>query len=572
MVRPREEWPPQPRPSLIVQGYEEWAAVVRRLSAAGMIVFLDRVERINGAFAVPKPDGGLRFIFNGTAANEVFFEPPRVDLPTPSHVAELEVPGGAAVFVAKTDLSDFFHSFRVEPWLLPFFAMPAVRAGDVGAMGCEVDSMVFPCLATVPMGWNWSVLCTQEAHRFVLYSRTSARKQDELGAPDKVINRPRHGLYVDDFMQLVTEPALRRARHLRGEYLDATRAVGWVAKPAKMIDFTARPTDLLGILFDGVRASYGLSPDKIAGLIARTLQLCEVGSVTMAHLRAILGSWCWALLVRRPAFSVLEHVFGQLDPLARPQQRVQLWRTSVRELLCLVDLAPLLRASLGAPWFDTVFAVDASEDGLGGVLDAGKKVDAQACAQLGRACFELASGRQGRRASWSQGSSRTLPRPAARAVTPPPRPVVDVVGEEDSAAGERRFAWDTALRGARWVVFHASPVQRQEHITSLEVLAVRTIPLRVASTPGGIGSRILFLSDSAVALGALRKGRSSSHAMNLRCRQVAAHVLAADLFLLGLWVSTQLNPADEPSRRFGLPQARGRPGPPSNEPGSADRR
>jgi hypothetical protein len=276
--------------------------------------------------------------------------------------------------------------------------------------------------------------------------------------------------------------------------------------------------------------------------------------------------------VRRPAFSVLEHVFGQLDPLARPQRRVQLWRTSVRELLCLVDLAPLLRASLGAPWFDTVFAVDASEDGLGGVLDAGKKVDAQACAQLGRACFELASGRQGRRASWSQGSSRTLPRPAARAVTPPPRPVVDVVGEEDSAAGERRFAWDTALRGARWVVFHASPVQRQEHITSLEVLAVRTIPLRVASTPGGIGSRILFLSDSAVALGALRKGRSSSHAMNLRCRQVAAHVLAADLFLLGLWVSTQLNPADEPSRRFGLPQARGRPGPPSNEPGSADRR
>ena len=105
-----------------------------------------------------------------------------MDLPTPSHVAELEVPGGAAVFVAKTDLSDFFHSFRVEPWLLPFFAMPAVTAGVVGAVGCEADSMVFPCLATVPTGWTWSVLCTQEAHRFVLYSRTSARKQDELGA------------------------------------------------------------------------------------------------------------------------------------------------------------------------------------------------------------------------------------------------------------------------------------------------------------------------------------------------------------------------------------------------------
>jgi len=137
--------------------------------------------------------------------------------------------------------------------VLPGRLAVAVRAGDVGAMGCEVDSMVFPCLATVPMGWNWSVLCTQEAHRFVLYSRTSARKQDELGAPDKVINRPRHGLYVDDFMQLVTEPALRRARHLRGEYLDATRAVGWVAKPAKMIDFTARPTDLLGICSGFVR-------------------------------------------------------------------------------------------------------------------------------------------------------------------------------------------------------------------------------------------------------------------------------------------------------------------------------
>ena len=100
--------------------------------------------------------------------------------------------------------------------------------------------------------------------------------------------------------------------------------------------------------------------------------------------------------------------------------------------------------------------------------------------------------------------------------------------------GRKGTALQEALRGARWVVFHASPVQRPEHITSLEVLAVRTIPLRVATTPGGIGSRVLFLSDSAVALGALRKGRSSSHAMNLRCRQVAAHVLAADLFLLGL--------------------------------------
>ena len=82
-------------------------------------------------------------------------------------------------------------------------------------------------------------------------------------------------------MQLVTEPALPRARRLRGEYLDATRAVGWVAKPAKMIDFTSRPTDLLGVLFDGVRASYGLSPDKFAGLIARTLKLCEAGSVPL---------------------------------------------------------------------------------------------------------------------------------------------------------------------------------------------------------------------------------------------------------------------------------------------------
>lgn len=59
-----------------------------------------------------------------------------------------------------------------------------------------------------------------------------------------------------------------------------------------------------------------------------------------------------------------------------------------------------------------------------------------------------------------------------------------------------------------------------------------------------------MLSDSQVAVGALTKGRTSSHTLLCRLRPICALLLAAGIQLFTRWIRSELNPADEPSRRY----------------------
>ena len=60
----------------------------------------------------------------------------------------------------------------------------------------------------------------------------------------------------------------------------------------------------------------------------------------------------------------------------------------------------------------------------------------------------------------------------------------------------------------------------------------------------------MILIDSQAALAVLTKGRSSSKAVNRLLRKVCALTLALNVYLLGGWVDTAENPADEASRLF----------------------
>eukprot|EP00435_Cladocopium_sp_Y103_P054778 s889_g18.t1 len=62
--------------------------------------------------------------------------------------------------------------------------------------------------------------------------------------------------------------------------------------------------------------------------------------------------------------------------------------------------------------------------------------------------------------------------------------------------------------------------------------------------------RTLILLDSQAALAVLTKGRSSSKAVNRILRRVCALTLALNTYLLGGWIDTAENPADEASRLF----------------------
>jgi hypothetical protein len=106
-----------------------------------------------------------------------------------------------------------------------------------------------------------------------------------------------------------------------------------------------------------------------------------------------------------------------------------------------------------------------------------------------------------------------------------------------------------------WRTIVASPVRFPgSHINSLEGAAA-VLGLRWAlSTPSTIGSRVLLLSDSSVIVSALAKGRSSSRVAQA-ARRFAALQLAAAVRVTLVWIPTDKNPADSPSRLFGRPSS-----------------
>ena len=162
-----------------------------------------------------------------------------------------------------------------------------------------------------------------------------------------------------------------------------------------------------------------------------------------------------------------------------------LWPSVRQELSTLVGLAPLLSADLGAPWFPRVVASDAS--------------------------------------SWGQGVVAARADPAACNV-----------------ADLAQYEWRTVV---------SSSWDRPEHINVLEVRALTTAVRWALSHPTSVGRRAMVLSDSQVAVGAVRKGRSSSRSLLVRLRALSALLLAGGVQLDAVWIPSESNPADGPSRR-----------------------
>ncbi len=90
--------------------------------------------------------------------------------------------------------------------------------------------------------------------------------------------------------------------------------------------------------------------------------------------------------------------------------------------------------------------------------------------------------------------------------------------------------------------------ERETHINVLETQAVFDLARKLARQTEHMGQRKLVLVDNQAAIGAIRKGRSSSRLMMRPLRRLMAVVTAGNLRLALGWVRTDWNPADGPSR------------------------
>ena len=130
---PQKELKPLPKPTVFGKT-AEYVALTLRLIDSKMIVFTTTPEVVNGLSCRKKPNGDYRLIIDGRWANREFVEPPHIELPTPDLFAKIVVPPPVPgtprtkLWVAKTDLSDYYYNIAIPEWMIPFFALPLYRS------------------------------------------------------------------------------------------------------------------------------------------------------------------------------------------------------------------------------------------------------------------------------------------------------------------------------------------------------------------------------------------------------------------------------------------------------------
>jgi hypothetical protein len=94
---------------------------------------------------------------------------------------------------------------------------------------------------------------------------------------------------------------------------------------------------------------------------------------------------------------------------------------------------------------------------------------------------------------------------------------------------------------SRWL-----PTGRQ--IGLQEVAALAALVRRLARDPRCWNRRVIVIVDARVIRRAVTRGRSSSRTLNRALRRLAAHHLLSGIQLLVIWVPTDVNVADDPTR------------------------
>ena len=444
---------------------------------------------------------------------------------------------------------------------------------DVPADAVDEVGHTHPYCATIPMGWNAAPALAQGAHEAVLYGAQGegsavARSLDAVLDPAARFSSERvpaldsehalrsHVIVIDDLLLLRMEPqplvpprtpdapaaarphdpavaaaevaaAVAAPDRRFTAALSRYAAVGCQVKPSKVSDFAARQLMLGYLLDDNVLRT---PPEKYERLAADVAALGRRGWAQPREVEHLVGRFTNIFLLHRLALSVFSAVYAFGRKVGH--RRAWLWPSVLGELRQALALVPLVRADLQRPVCPALIQTDACDTGAAAVY------------------------------------STATPLAALRREVSRPRAVVSAGADLRSAdaprAGEDSLDPRAARRGARAVAaFDASvdppdwkvavqrrygPRQRSKHINVKEAAAI-VDGVRWASRASRFRrSRLVLQSDSAVAVGALRKGRSSAPELLRQCRRLGAVTLVSALALELRWLPTDKNMAHRPSR------------------------
>ena len=312
--------PPFPHAAAVHADHAGFLKLLAKWDAAGALALLpaSAVEPTFrcGAFAVFKNVRTDRFITNPTRMNSVssgISRWSRLLAPGPL-LAHIQLPPGHVLVASADDLQDFYHTFLVGPRRAARNAFNMTFPGALfeGWSSFSPDlarSRVIPALRTLAMGDNLAVELAQCAHWCLLRRAGCAGARGLLKYHSPVPRGPLFELLaIDDHVafEIVARPATGapapfgpRLDHVFSASAAAYSAAGLSVHPGKRVRQTSRIL-ALGAEVRGEEGDVAAPRLRVGALMTLTLRVARLRRCTPRLMRSIAGSWCHALLFRRP--------------------------------------------------------------------------------------------------------------------------------------------------------------------------------------------------------------------------------------------------------------------------------
>ena len=406
---PRCYWPTKPPKSRVRATDKEWELIVEAAVARNMMreVSEDEILRdqegrmvLNGAGAVPKYKiiGGeekklQRFISILVPSNSYQDHMPGDDrhLPYVGQISMLQLEEGENLIVDSEDLTSCFNLFELPPeWggMMTFSKQVSSKV-----FGGPAGKMSWVAMKVVPMGWINSVSLMQSVVRTLVFEESDIPVTSEISKMKRFPEDTSASLvYLDSYDEL-RKIQKEATSILQGESSDRHKRFtatcnrfGLALNEGKRL-LGSLVGNLQGGMIDGERGTFAASPDKLSSLVGYGAMLLSLDQVSEFELRHFTGKALFAMAFRRPAMSIIEALFHEIERAKAARRRIELAPKAKDEIVMILALIPLLRMNIRAPLDDEVTITDASPMGAGGGVATTFKREPDTEDHEGTECF-----------------------------------------------------------------------------------------------------------------------------------------------------------------------------------------
>lgn len=455
------------------------------------------------------------------------------------------------MYIAQSDIKDYFYSLQLPVGLRSLFSMPPVPSQLLRQLGVDTSHLpgldpsgwVHPMLRVVPMGWSWAMWLSQRVHQF----------QSQLGAnigmdrvlvdgkqsPDLSTGEVLLLPYADNLNIAGTDK--RRVQAAKDGAVAQLRKVGLVVHEELDATTTAQS---LGFLIDGEAGRVTPIPDRIEKIRLALGWLSKRPRVSGHSIQKILGHVVHFCMLKRPLLSIPRRLYDFVTYAGH--RRCRLWTGAAVEARWLRDLLPLVSADLRKPLSGVLTASDASLSGIAVCSRDVQLEDIQSLIKTKEAWRYKGRNPASRPRANVFESEQLDPFTDISTVKPIFPDVVDPyeLNEEFVEVSKHlHTSEDWSLRFSQYMQF-------PEAITVLEGRAIVATLRHKFRSVSNFHKQHAHLCDNLGTVLAVEKGRSSSMNLLKVCRRITCLFLATSSSLSCRWIPSEVNTADAGSRQW----------------------